>query len=145
MPTNERKNLVAPCGIDCGICELYTCKDNSQLYDHLISRGIPKDNIPCAGCRSIEGMCPVHPTKCATYTCVTERNVDFCHECNDFPCSKLQPAADRADILPHNTKVFNLCTIKNVGLENFIKKSAEIKLKYYKGKMVIGAGPHIEN
>ena len=145
MKSNERISMVAPCGIDCGICELHICKDNPRLYDQLITRGIPKDKIPCAGCRNIEGMCPVHPTKCATYTCVTERKVDFCYECSDFPCEKLQPAADRAEILPHNTKVFNLCTIKNFGLEHFLKKSGEIKLKYYKGKMGIGEGPQIEN
>jgi hypothetical protein len=145
MQTNVRQNLVAPCGIDCGICELYTCKDNPQLLNYLVSTGIPKENLPCAGCRSIEGNCPVIKGKCDTYSCIQQNRIDFCHECNDFPCPKLNPAADRADILPHNTKVFNLCTIKNTGIENFIKKSADIKLKYYKGKMMVGKGPQIEN
>jgi len=46
-------------------------------------------------------------------------------------------------VLPHNTKVFNLCTIKRAGVENFVKISSEIKEKYYKGKMEIGKGPQI--
>ena len=145
MQTKERQNLVAPCGIDCGICELHACKDNPQLYNYLISTGIPKDKLPCAGCRSIEGNCPVINSKCETYICSLDKKVNFCYECSDFPCSKLNPAADRADILPHNTKVFNLCTIKRIGVEEFTIESAIIKQKYYKGKMAVGKGPQIEN
>ena len=120
MITNERKNLVAPCGIDCGTCELNMCKDNPQLHTYLISRGIPESKLPCNGCRAIEGNCPVIEGQCETYVCLSERKIDFCYECNDFPCSRLQPAADRASILPHNLKVYNLCKIQKRGVEQFI-------------------------
>jgi hypothetical protein len=143
METNERINLVAPCGIDCGTCELYLCKDNQQLFAYLLGKGIPEEKLPCTGCRNIEGNCPVIGSKCATYVCITEKNVEFCTHCSDFPCSKLHPAADRADVLPHNLKVFNLCTIQRSGVEGFIELSAEIKNKYYKGKMGIGKGPEL--
>ena len=43
MITEERKELVALCGIDCGICELNMCKDSPELLTYLVSRGIPKD------------------------------------------------------------------------------------------------------
>jgi hypothetical protein len=138
MRKDERKKLVAPCGIDCGLCECYTCRDDEQLYKRLISRGIPEEKLPCAGCRAIEGLCPVIDGKCATYVCVIEKGIDFCFDCTDFPCSKLNPAADRAEILPHNMKVFNLCTIQRKGLEDFIERSTEFKKKYYKGKMAVG-------
>jgi hypothetical protein len=139
--TKERLTLVAPCGIDCGTCELNMCKDNPQLLDVLVSKGIPKEKIPCNGCRSIQGDCPVIKDKCETYKCVTQKNVEFCFECDEFPCVKLQPSADRANILPHNMKVFNLCTIKREGVENFVLKSTEIKQRYYAGKMEVGNGP----
>jgi len=141
MSLPERLQSVAPCGIDCGICELYLCKDNQQLFDYVVSRGIPKEKLPCAGCRTIEGYCPVIGSQCATYACVTDKNVEFCFECCDFPCSKLHPSADRADTLPHNLKMFNLCTIQREGLEGFVALSSEIKKKYFKGKMEIGKGP----
>jgi hypothetical protein len=144
MITQERLQMVAPCGIDCGICELYTCIENSELSDQLIASGIPKEKIPCAGCRGIQGNCPVIPETCATYHCVQEHNVQFCYECGEFPCNKLQPSADRANILPHNCKVFNLCTIKRDGVEKFAEESILIKQKYYAGKMVIGRGPKID-
>lgn len=143
MFTQERTNLVAPCGMDCGICELHTCTVDSQLYKNLIDRGIPKDRIPCKGCRLIEGKCPVIGEKCKTFTCLSERNISFCYECGEFPCQKLHPAADRADILPHNQKMFNLCTIKNHGVEEFINRSSDLKIRYFKGKIHVGDGPHI--
>ena len=40
MSSNERINLVAPCGIDCGTCELYLCKENQQLFEYLVGKGI---------------------------------------------------------------------------------------------------------
>jgi len=53
----------------------------------------------------------------------------------------LNLAADRATTLPHNLKVFNLCVIQRLGVDDFIKQSAEIKITYYQGKMSIGRGP----
>lgn len=143
MNTKERLDLVAPCGIDCGICELYTCKDNPDLMNAMIERGIPKDKIPCAGCRGVDGNCPVIAEKCKTFTCVAEKEVEYCHECDEFPCNKLQPSADRSNILPHNMKVFNLCKIANLGVEKFVDQSSEIKRRYYTGKMAVGNGPQI--
>ena len=52
--------------------------------------------------------------------------------------------ADRADILPHNLKVFNLCFIQRHGLEEFLKKAPGIKRRYYRGKMAIGQGPKVD-
>jgi len=144
MSTKERINLVAPCGIDCALCELYICKDNQGLMDYLIKNGIPQEKLPCSGCRSLKGHCPVLPLQCSTYLCNNEKKADYCFNCKEFPCSKLHPAADRADILPHNMKVFNLCTINREGIEDFIRLSPGIKKKYYKGKMAIGDGPQTE-
>ncbi len=143
MSPRKRLNLVAACGIDCGICELYTCGHNHELFNRLVERGISKESLPCDGCRSVEGKCPVIGGVCETYRCTKEKKVDFCSDCEDFPCEKLQPAANRADILPHNMKVFNLCTIKRIGLEAFTEKSLEIKKRYYVGKMVVGKGPQL--
>lgn len=141
MDRNERNKLVAPCGIDCGSCELNMCKDNPQLLTYLASKGIPKEKLPCAGCRDIKGRCPVIGIQCATYVCAAGKGVNVCYDCAGYPCVKLQPSADRADVLPHNTKVFNLCTIKRIGVEKFVEISPEIKERYYKGKMEIGKGP----
>ena len=143
MTSKERLNLVAICGIDCGICELYTCGHDHALFNKLVSMDMPKEKLPCDGCRSVEGACPVIAEICETYKCAIEKNVKFCFDCREFPCEKLHPAANRAEVLPHNMKIFNLCTIKRVGLDAFVEKSAEIKERYYAGRMAIGKGPQL--
>ena len=107
----------------------------------MIARGIPAEKLPCKGCRSVQGMCPVIVGKCATYTCITNRGFSYCYECGDFPCNMLHPSADRANVLPHNLKVFQLCSIMRDGIEKFIERSPDMKKKYYTGKMEVGKGP----
>lgn len=141
--SNNRLSLVAPCGIDCGICELHMLNENDALYQSMIQRGIPAEKLPCPGCRAVEGNCPVKPAVCDTWNCVSDKKIGFCTACNEFPCNRLQPCADRADVLPHNLKVFNLCLINQIGLKSFTERSADIKMKYYRGKIIVGNGPHL--
>lgn len=143
MKTADKKTLVAPCGIYCGDCGVYKVKDDPTLRE-LIPKSLNWNGVPCPGCRPIEGNCQYTDGICATYACVTEHNLDFCFECPEFPCTKLNPSADRANILPHNMKLFSLCCIKQQGLAKFIEKSPEVKQRYYGGKMVIGKGPQLE-
>ncbi len=143
MSTSERSHLVASCGIDCGNCNLYLCSDNAAMIERLVARGIPREKLPCPGCRNVEGNCPVIGATCETYRCVRQKNVDFCFECADYPCSRLCPSSDRADVLPHNMKVFNLCTIERIGVEAFVKTSGDLERMYFKGKMEIGKGPRL--
>jgi hypothetical protein len=129
------------CGIYCGECECHKAKDDPKMLEYLKSRGIP--NLPCPGCREVEGKCPVIGGVCETYHCAKKKEVGFCFECNEFPCSMLNPASDRAEILPHNLKAFNLSYIQNHGLDEFARHAAEFKEKYYKGKMEVGKGPQL--
>jgi hypothetical protein len=142
--SSDNDALVAPCGIDCGQCECYTARDDPAILNYLVSVGIPADRLPCAGCRQIEGACPVLKKECDTHRCITDRRLRFCYECKDFPCTRLNPTADRAQQLPHNTKVFNLCYIQKQGLRKFLENSADIKKRYFKGKMIVGEGPRID-
>ena len=144
MELDEKQSLVAPCGIPCGLCELYLAKDDPKLREYFLARGVPANRIPCPGCRASGGDCPVHPGPCATWECVQAKGHTFCHECEGFPCGKLHPAADRAEVLPHNLKVYNLCTIERRGLDRFLEEAAGNKARYYKGKMVIGSGPQLD-
>ncbi len=75
---NERTKLVAPCGIDCGICEMYTCKDNPKMLEYFISKGYSKESLPCKGCIAVQGKCPVMSSDCETYRCVQSKKVNNC-------------------------------------------------------------------
>lgn len=143
MKTKEDITLVAPCGIYCGACPMYKVKDDPSLREGLVKR-INWNGVPCAGCRPGKGKNQFIANTCPTHACATERGHDFCFECAEFPCARLNPAADRADVLPHNLKIFNLVYIKQHGVAQFLEKEPEIKQRYYRGKMVIGQGPQME-
>lgn len=143
MSTNADNLLAAPCGICCAECIVYKSKDDQKVQEALIARGMRRESVPCPGCRAIRGKCPVISGTCETYECTGRQGLDFCFQCPDFPCTKLNPAADRADVLPHNLKIFNLCYIKEKGLGRWLEDAAEIQTRYYKGKMVVGKGPLI--
>ncbi|PKN86069.1 MAG: hypothetical protein CVU51_07775 [Deltaproteobacteria bacterium HGW-Deltaproteobacteria-1] len=143
---DELKLSTAVCGIDCFNCELYYTNIDS-FFEKMpeakkagfASRGMTKEKLLCKGCRT--SGCTMIVGKCETLECVKSKNLDFCFECSDFPCSKLQPLAEGAEIYPHNLKVYNLITIKNKGLEKWASEVAEIREMYFKGKFKIGAGP----
>ena len=100
--------------------------------------GIPPEVWLCNGCRNQKGVLKSHELffnrtePCQVYKCTSEKKIDFCFECSDFPCDHLHPYADRADIVPHNTKLFNLCLIKKMGLESWAKeKAAAVHESYF--------------
>jgi hypothetical protein len=141
MKTFDR-SLIAPCGIDCSICELYKENITDEFATAVAARiGKPKEELPCLGCRPGGGHCTAISESCATFECVSGKKVDFCFECDEFPCSKLQPMAAGADRLPHNIKLYNLCRIKLIGIEKWAaEESVQTKQKYFAGKFVIGKG-----
>ncbi len=142
MKTTDQSALVAPCGINCGTCAAYRVKEEPSLGE-VLGKHFKWTGSPCPGCREVRGNCQFIEGTCETYVCISERGFTFCFECQEFPCPKLNPASDLAQILPHNLKVFNLCTIKHQGLAKFLEREPEIKNRYYRGKMAIGKGPQL--
>ena len=56
----------------------------------------------------------------------------LCGDSEEFPCDNLHPYADKADTLPHNVKVFNLCLINKMGLEKWAKsKAVNVRRTYF--------------
>ncbi len=138
----DKKALTAPCGLACFLCDFYedNLTDEVAELTHL-KFGVPKKEIPCKGCRGQDGKHFHLPHGCATLDCVKAKGVTLCCECNDFPCAFLAPTADKAAHLPHNTKLYNLCRIKKMGLERWIEEEAgQIREKYFTGKFVMGRG-----
>jgi hypothetical protein len=152
MSTTEENVLVAPCGLSCGLCPFYLAKDPA-IKEYYVARGANRDKLPCQGCRPLEGKMAwvacaretindpsADGRTCATYACSVEHGVDFCYECPEFPCVKLQPCTDMADSLPQNLKVFLLCCLKREGLAEWLKNYYDIMGLHRFGKMVIGEG-----
>ena len=134
----DYQQMTAPCGLDCFNCPMYLACENEELRKKIAENlGIPSEKAMCHGCRNEHGTIEAlnMTGKCSVYQCTTARGVSFCFECPDFPCDNLHPYADRASEVPHNTKVFNLCLIKKMGLESWAKnKAKDVKGTYFKGK-----------
>ena len=139
----EKKDLTAPCGLDCFHCELYEDNLTDKLAELIHAKmGVTKGEIACKGCRRQDGKhYHLPPEGCATLNCVKSKEVEFCCDCADFPCAFLAPTADKASQYPHNMKLYNLCRIQKVGLEGWITEEAgQIRKKYFTGKFVVGKG-----
>jgi hypothetical protein len=146
MDTNTLKDQTAVCGIDCFNCEFFHTNIDGfftalpparkAAFD---ARGMSKEKLRCQGCR--HGGCTVIGGRCETFECARAKGVDFCHECSEFPCQRLQPLAEGADKYPHNLKVYNLMSIKTRGIEAWAAEVGEIRRRYFRGKFKIGAGP----
>lgn len=138
----EKIALTAPCGLDCFNCPVHENNLTDELAETIHAmRGVPKEEIACKGCRQQDGQHYHLPQGCATLDCAKVRRVQLCSECTGFPCAFLAPVADMADHYPHNIKTYNLCRIKQVGLERWIEEEAgDIRNKYFAGKFVMGKG-----
>ena len=134
--------LTAPCGLDCFNCPSYEGNITEEWKKQVAGfLGIPVEEAPCKGCRDEKGKCKFAiNNQCATWDCVQEKGVAYCHECAEFPCKLLMPTLKGADF-PHNMKLYNLCRMKLIGMENWIEESPEIRKRYYEGKFEVGKGP----
>ena len=118
----NKRDLIAPCGLACFLCSLYKDKE-------------------CKGCMAQKGKCGEVET-CATYQCTIEKGLRFCFECAEFPCSKLQPAANGPGNYPHIVKVYNLCRMKLIGVSAWAEKRiAGYPSRVFQRELEGGIGP----
>ena len=97
---------------------------NTCNFDEFLKglRWLAAQETACKGCRFGGGWswwpdCPVRD-------CCIEKNVDFCYQCNDFPCKKLKEAPDKEfkkTIIEANNQM------KTAGIENHMQ---QLKKKY---------------
>ncbi len=139
----DYQRMTSPCGLDCFNCPLYLANEDSNLRAALSEKlGIPAEKARCAGCRNAEGTISFlgDTRPCNVFCCAARKGITFCYECADFPCDHLHPYADQASVRPHNTKLFNLCLIKKMGLEQWARsKALLVKQTYFNGKLRVHA------
>jgi len=106
-----RKELVAPCGINCAICGRYL----AMKYD-VKRKGIM---IPyCEGCRPRGRACATLKKRCSL---ILNNEIQFCFECDTFPCKDLKRLDQAYQKFFHMSLVENLKRIKKDGMANFLK------------------------
>ncbi len=134
---------LAPCGIDCERCAMYA---HGRIRDH--ATGLAEaltgfeniaarvaDRVPalreyhqfteilgfftgagCAGCRAGGAQLPL----CAARTCFREKGVDFCFQCDEYPCERNAFPENLASRWRHHND-----RMREIGVEGFYKESVE--------------------
>jgi len=110
MKKLNKNQLIAPCGMNCGICLAF-----------LRSKNV------CPGCRADEADKPKSRWVCKIKTCVILKNSDYkyCHECAEFPCKRLKQLDKRYRTRYKMSMIDNLENIKKRGIRNFLKEERE--------------------
>ncbi|WP_104371761.1 DUF3795 domain-containing protein [Desulfocucumis palustris] len=134
----DYKQITAPCGMDCFNCIGYLANEDPKWIPEIantLNISVEQaEKAVCKGCRNQNGKIPFLPMECNVYPCIKRKSISFCYECHEFPCDHLHPYADQASKVPHNTKVFNLCLIKKLGLEAWAQEKAKsVREVYFTG------------
>jgi hypothetical protein len=131
---------LAPCGLNCSTCvfnskgkikslsiSLQECLGSFDNYANRFSNFQPEfqnypnfktlleflSKVECDGCRS--GTCK-NPD-CEVLQCSSKRNIDFCFQCNEFPCEKTNFDDDlKTRWLQMNNKM------KEIGVKRYYQK-----------------------
>jgi hypothetical protein len=109
-------NLIAPCGMNCGICLAFLRVKNK-----------------CPGCANM-GKKPGYCRKCGIRLC--KKKSGFCFECKTFPCARLKHLDMRYRARYGMSLLENLGKIKIAGIRSFTK-SEKLRWKCPKCKGVL--------
>ncbi len=94
-------DLVAPCGLYCGVCAIYIAhNDNNEKFKKRLvglykgevqgkgilpnSETLTEKNMQCNGCMSDNLF--MHCKQCEIKDCTNKKGYTGCHECDEFPC-----------------------------------------------------------
>ena len=86
-----KKELLAPCGLYCGVCAIMMAhRDNNQKLKERLAPlyGVSPQGIRCQGCLSSEVF--AYCTTCPIKSCTFQRGYEGCHQCDEFPCQHIE-------------------------------------------------------
>ena len=106
------QELIAPCGINCGIC--------IGFFGYTMTG--EKRKKQCIGCKPSGKSCAHLKKYCEK---LRKKEIDYCYECKDFPCTRLQ----RLDTIYRErfsmSTVANLECIRDKGIRKFLQEQQE--------------------
>lgn len=120
------KSLVAPCGMNCGICRAYLREKN-----------------PCHGCRKADENYPKTRVNCKIRTCAKHKG-SFCFDCDEFPCERLKRLDKRYREKYGMSEIENLECIRENGIDEFMKKERK-KWQSEKGTLCVHDKQYYKN
>jgi len=109
-------NLAAPCGIYCGACRQYLLWKKDLLKERGYKMG-------CKGCRIRNKNCAFIRRDCPA---LKKKELDYCYECEQFPCQKLQKIDSLYQERYSVNLVENLKRIEEIGVEKWFQEQKEL-------------------
>jgi hypothetical protein len=107
--------LIAPCGMNCGICKAYLA----------FSRGVPYKKGEVSHCPS----CLIRNKNCAFIRkhCekLRKKQIRSCHECADMPCKELAKLDEYYRARYSFSMIENLKNIRKKGMDTFLESQME--------------------
>ena len=113
---NLNKELIAPCGMNCGVCSNYLGYKNN-----IHGKGLPN----CIGCRPRDKQCAFLKKKCKDSLKLLKGEIEFCFECSYYPCENLTGLDNRYREKYGMSMIDNLNEIKNRGINYFIENQGK--------------------
>ncbi|MBN2244196.1 MAG: DUF3795 domain-containing protein [Acidobacteria bacterium] len=103
--TTPNPDLIAPCGLYCGVCAVYIAhRDSNQKFKERLlnvysgkvagkgelpdSQRLTIEDIRCRGCLSDDLF--LHCKRCEIRKCCEVKGLTGCHQCDDFPCRHIE-------------------------------------------------------
>lgn len=109
----------AYCGLYCGACEIINAETEQDKERVAKMWGSSPDQVNCRGCKTDTLF--IHCGKCKIRNCALGRGVEFCFECDDYPCNIYEEGKGIVEQLPHlKAMVVNQKHIKDNGLEKWL-------------------------
>jgi len=116
--------LAPPCGLYCGNCAIFRAyfdRDHEKLKEIGKKFRCSPEAVRCSGCRTEPQFC--WSEDCEFKKCTGERGIDFCYECEEFPCEKVEKFSESA---PHHRPIWeNFERMKTVGWREWLREQDE--------------------
>lgn len=105
METLNKISLIAPCGMNCGICLAYLREKNK-----------------CPGCRGKDVDKPIYCIRCKIKNCefLQRDKAKYCFQCSSFPCARLKQLDKRYRTRYGMSMIENLEYIRGFGIRKFV-------------------------
>lgn len=97
---SKNKILIAYCGLNCGECDMYLAPTNSNIANRLVKvfhgswENVKAEDFHCGTCRGPIKDCWTEDCWIRN-CCINNKKVNYCYECNEFPCIKLDDWAKK--------------------------------------------------
>ncbi len=105
------------CGLYCAACPILAATVKGEVEAKAAAWDLPAEDIVCHGCKTKvnAGI----SADCVMRLCARDRGLDFCVECDDYPCGTVQTF--QHDRLPHHTLTApNLEAISDHGVDEWL-------------------------